>query len=159
MEDEVQISVATIKDLKTVQTLNNKLFQLEYDSGFDENLRLGWPLTAEGEAYFTDLIKNKIVFLAKNKTGVIGYLAGGIAAEDSYVTVRFGEIENIFVDEKYHKSGVGTKLVNAFKDYCLGKGVNYVKVTAYARNEGAIDFYHKNGFEISDVTLKGKIKP
>ena len=122
-------------------------------------MRLGWPLTAEGEAYFTDLIKNKIVFLAKNKTGVIGYLAGGIAAEDSYVTVRFGEIENIFVDEKYHKSGVGTKLVNAFKDYCLGKGVNYVKVTAYARNEGAIDFYHKNGFEISDVTLKGKIKP
>ena len=159
MEDEVQISVATIKDLKTVQALNNKLFQLEYDSGFDENLRLGWPLTAEGKAYFTDLIKNKIVFLAKNKTGVIGYLAGGIAAEDSYVTVRFGEIENIFVDEKYHKSGVGTKLVNAFKDYCLGKGVNYVKVTAYARNEGAIDFYHKNGFEISDVTLKGKIKP
>ena len=159
MEDEVQISVATIEDLKTVQTLNNKLFQLEYDCGFDENLRLGWPLTAEGEAYFTDLIKNKIVFLAKNKTGVIGYLAGGIAAEDSYVTVRFGEIENIFVDEKYHKSGVGTKLVNAFKDYCLGKGVNYVKVTAYARNEGAIDFYHKNGFEISDVTLKGKIKP
>jgi len=54
MEDDVQISVATIKDLKTVQALNNKLFQLEYDSGFDENLRLGWPLTAEGEAYFKD---------------------------------------------------------------------------------------------------------
>ena len=158
-KDNVQISVATIQDLKTVQLLNNKLFQLEYDSGFDETLLPGWPLTAEGEEYFADLIKNKIVFLAKRKNEVIGYLAGGIAAEDSYVTVKFGKIENIFVDEKYRKFGVGTKLIDVFKDYCLGKGADYVKVTAYALNERAINFYRKNGFEVSDVTLRVKIKP
>lgn len=158
MEYDVQISVATIKDIETVQKLNNKLFQLEYDSGFDETLLPGWPLTAEGKAYFTDLIKNKVVFLAKIKNRVVGYLAGGVAAADSYVTVKFGEVENIFVDEKYHKLGIGTKLINAFKDYCLSKGVDYLRVTAYARNERAINFYRKNGFEISDVTLKGKIK-
>lgn len=41
---DIVIRKANIEDLRTIQELNNKLFELEYNK-FDSSLKVGWPFT------------------------------------------------------------------------------------------------------------------
>lgn len=64
----------------------------------------------------------------------------------------------MFVLEEYRKYGIGTKLINTFKEYCLKNKMEELKVTANAKNYNAIKFYKKNGFDEFEITLKQKIQ-
>ena len=48
-------------------------------------------------------------------------------------------------------------LFNHFKEECKKKSIIEIKVTASFKNRNAIEFYIKNGFEESEITLKQKI--
>ena len=154
--ENIIIRKANMEDLKDIQTLNNKLFELEYYN-FDDTLKLNWPFENDGKEYFEIMIKNEIVFIAELDKNIIGYLAGSISEEASYITQSFAELDNMYVEDKYRRLGVGTLLINEFKKYCKNKNVQNIKVTASAKNNRAINFYLKNGFEEYNVTLKMKI--
>lgn len=153
---DIEIKKADITYLKDIQNLNNELFELEY-SNFDPALRVGWTFEQEGTKYFTNMLNNEIVYIALYKNIVVGYLAGSINIQGSYVTKSLAEIDNMFVLEEYRKYGIGTKLINTFKEYCLKNKIEELKVTASAKNENAIKFYMKNGFNEFEITLKQKI--
>lgn len=150
---EFTIKKATIDDLNTIQELNNKLFELEYNN-FDPSLKIGWPFEIAGEEYFKDLIENQIIYLAIMNKEIVGYLAGSIHVENSYNTTSIAELDNMFILEEYRKYGIGTKLFNEFKDYCKKNKIEELKVTASSKNANAIKFYEKNGFEHFETTLK-----
>lgn len=150
---EFTIKKATIDDLNTIQELNNKLFELEYNN-FDPSLKIGWPYEIAGEEYFKDLIENQIIYLAIMNKEIVGYLAGSIHVENSYNTTSIAELDNMFILEEYRKYGIGTKLFNEFKDYCKKNKIDELKVTASSKNINAIKFYEKNGFENFETTLK-----
>lgn len=103
------------------------------------------------------MIKNEIVFVAEIKEKIVGYLAGCICEQMSYIIETFAELDNMCIDEEYRRFGIGTLLINEFKKYCREKKVQNIKVTASAKNSRAIQFYIKNGFEDYNVTLKYKI--
>ena len=151
------IKKATIENLNEIQELNNQLFELEYNN-FDSSLKVGWPFEKEGIEYFSDMLNNQVVFIALVDNSVVGYLAGSINVESSYVTKSLAELDNMFILENYRKYGIGTKLVNEFKKYCLNIGIQEIKVTASTRNNNAIKFYKNNGFEDFEVTFKMKLK-
>ena len=153
---DIIIKKADIENLKEIQELNNQLFKLEYDN-FDPSLKVGWPFEKEGIEYFSDMLTNEIVFIALVDDIIVGYLAGSINVESSYVTKTLAELDNMFILESYRKYGIGTKLINEFKDYCKKRQIQEIKVTASAKNVNAILFYKKNGLEEFDVTLKMKI--
>lgn len=153
---DIEIKKADITYLKDIQNLNNDLFELEY-SNFDPALRVGWTFEQEGTKYFTNMLNNEIVYIALYKNIVVGYLAGSINIQGSYVTKSLAEIDNMFVLEEYRKYGIGTKLINVFKQYCKENQIEELKVTASAKNENAIKFYMKNGFNEFEITLKQKI--
>lgn len=153
---DIEIKKADITYLKDIQNLNNELFELEY-SNFDPALRVGWTFEQEGTKYFTNMLNNEIVYIALYKNIVVGYLAGSINIQGSYVTKSLAEIDNMFVLEEYRKYGIGTKLINTFKEYCLKNKIEELKVTASAKNANAIKFYMKNGFNEFEITLKQKI--
>jgi len=154
--DKVIIRKAKLEDLTFIQELNNTLFDLEYKN-FDDTLKTGWPMGNEGKEYFEDMIKNKIVFVAQLKEKIVGYLAGSICEQISYITETFAELDNMCIDEEYRRFGIGTLLIQEFKNYCRDKNIQNIKVTASAKNNNAIQFYIKNGFEDYNVTLKCKI--
>lgn len=154
--NNVTIRKATIHDLTSIQTLNNNLFELEYKN-FDDTLKTGWPFEKEGEEYFTDMINNEIVFVAKDDEKIIGYLAGSICEQVSYITETFAELDNMCIDDEYRRFGIGTMLINSFKEYCKEKEIQNIKVTASAKKSRAIEFYTRNGFEEYNVTLKFKV--
>lgn len=97
------------------------------------------------------------LYIALDKDKVVGYLAGSINIQGSYVTKSLAEIDNMFVLEQYRKYGIGTKLINTFKEYCSQNKIEELKVTAAAKNKNAIGFYMKNGFNEFEITLKQKI--
>jgi len=152
----VDVRKANINDLGDIQNLNNSLFELEYNND-DDTLKLGWPLEEEGEEYFKDMIENNIVYVAETNGKIIGYLAGSISEQISYIIETFAELDNMCVNEEYRRYGVGTLLMNEFKKYCKDNNIENIKVTASAKNTKAIQFYMKNGFEDYNVTLKYKI--
>ena len=153
---DINIRKANINDLKEIQNLNNLLFELEYNN-YDDTLKLGWPLEKEGEEYFKDVIENNIAYVAETNGKIIGYLAGSISEQISYITETFAELDNMCVNEEYRRYSVGTLLINEFKKYCKDNSIENIKVTASAKNSKAIQFYMKNGFEDYNVTLKLKV--
>lgn len=71
------IKKAILEDLKGVQKLNYKLFELEYNN-FDPDLNMEWTFSKIGEEYFKSLIEDGTVWVAIDDNKVIGYLAGSI---------------------------------------------------------------------------------
>ena len=153
---DVIIRRADISNLKDIQELNNKLFELEYKE-FDPSLKVGWPYEKEGTEYFSDMLNNEVVFIAEVNNKIVGYLAGSINVEQSYNTRTLAELDNMYILEEYRKYGIGSKLVNELKFYCRSLGIQELKVTASYKNVNAINFYRKNGFEDFDLTLKMKL--
>ena len=152
----IEIRKANLQDLSSIQELNNKLFELEYEN-FDDTLKVGWPFEEDGKEYFENMINNEIVFVAIAEEKIVGYLAGSICEQISYIKETFAELDNMFIDDEYRRFGVGTLLINSFKEYCVEKKIQNIKVTASAKNSRAIQFYIKNGFEDYNITLKYKI--
>lgn len=153
---KVIIRKAGLEDLTSIQKLNDNLFDLEFNN-FDDTLKREWALEKEGQEYFEDMIKNEIVFVAQIEEEIVGYLAGSICEEISYIKETFAELDNMCIDDEYRRFGIGTLLMDEFKKYCKEKNMQNIKVTASAKNNRAIQFYMKNGFEDYNVTLKFKI--
>ena len=154
---DIEIKKADSTYLKDIQNLNNQLFELEYNN-FDSALKVGWTFEEKGTSYFKDMLENEIVYIALDKDNVVGYLAGSINIQGSYVTKSLAEVDNMFVLEEYRKYGIGTKLIGKFKEYCLQNKIEELKVTASAKNINAISFYKKNGFNEFETTLKQEVK-
>lgn len=153
---KIIIRKATLEDLNEIQELNNKLFEFEFNN-FDDTLKVGWPFEKEGKEYFENMLNNEIVFVGEVEENIVGYLAGSICEEVSYITERFAELDNMCIDDEYRRFGIGTLLMEEFKKYCKKKNMQNIKVTASAKNSRAIQFYKKNGFEDYNITLKYKI--
>ena len=64
----MNIRRAELNDLKSVQELNNQLFDLEI-AHFDEHLIKDWPLSKDGEQYFKKAIENNFVIVAETAGG------------------------------------------------------------------------------------------
>lgn len=60
-----------------------------------------------------------------------------------FVGVVNGKIEGIFVKEEYQSSGIGRKLLDELK-----KSNKTLTLSVFQKNERAIKFYQKNGFNI-----------
>jgi ribosomal protein S18 acetylase RimI-like enzyme len=157
---ESQIKPAVIDNLEAIQKLNQMLFEKEY-ADFDNTLNRDWAFSDDGTEYFKYRITKDdgCAFVAYVDNEIVGYLAGGLM--DNNKTYRIlpnsAELENMFVLEKCRGLGVGSKLYQAFADWCKSKDVSRLRVVASAQNSGGINFYRKNGFVDYDLILEADI--
>jgi GNAT superfamily N-acetyltransferase len=150
------IRTANIEDLKFIQDLNYKLFDLEYNN-FDPALNMNWTFSETGENYFKELIKNGTIWVAEDNNKIIGYLAGNTKGTPSYATKTLAELDNLYIDEEYRKKGIGKKLIEEFKKYCILQGIKEIKVIASYKNINAREFYKNNDFDDFEITYKMKL--
>jgi len=155
---EINIKRATLNDLKTIQTLNDKLFKFEMENRLDSYVET-WPFSNNAEDYFNNLIENQFVAIAECDNNVAGYLAGSIYQDETYSCYEgiTAELENMFVEENYRKYGVGSRLIEHFNDYCKMNDVKRIIVTASFGNNDAINFYKKNGFNDYNIQLRKEL--
>lgn len=110
-----------------------------------------------GANYFKELIEEGTVWVAVDSSKIIGYLAGSIDVKPEYATKSLSELDNFYVEEEYRRQGIGKKLLEEFKKYCISKSIEEIKVTATAKNINAREFYKNNGFEDFEITYKMKL--
>jgi GNAT superfamily N-acetyltransferase len=80
----------------------------------------------------------------------IGYCVSSLSQE------KTGEIESIFVEEKYRSQNIGSALVIRALAWFDEKGSVRNRVAASAGNEGVWDFYKKFGFYPRMMVLEQK---
>jgi diamine N-acetyltransferase len=151
--NDIIIKKAEIVDLECIQNLNNDLFELEYAS-FDPDLILGWPYTTEGKEYFTDIIEHNICYISLKDKVIVGYLAGRLKIDNSYISKITAELENMCILDSCRGLGIGNLLMNEFIKVCKQNDIERIIVTASSKNSNAIEFYKKQGFTDYNRTLK-----
>lgn len=152
----IVIRKANINDLYDVQKLNNELFKIECEN-YDNSLIENWPLSREGAEYFSDEIINNIVLVACVNEQIVGYLAGTLNSQYSYNNNIQAELDNMCILKNYRNIGIGRRLFEEFKIICKENKVDEIKVIASYENIDAIEFYKRNNFKESEITLKCKL--
>jgi GNAT superfamily N-acetyltransferase len=149
------IRQAILQDVAMLQDLNHELFLS--DSRHDPSLNNNWPYEKEGKKYFKDAVAGKVgeastCLIAEADNQAIGYLSA-FAKSPVTNTVRYAELDTLFVKETYRNQGVGGLLVEAFLQWAQKQQVDQVSVAAYALNTKALAFYKRHGFEPSVMRL------
>ena len=80
-----------------------------------------------------------IVYLAEDKGESVGYC---IASVDGLT----GEIDSVFVNERYRGKGVGEKLISRGLKWLEAQKCEAIKVSIAEGNENVLGFYRRFGF-------------
>ena len=133
-----------------------------YREEWQDAMALAWKtfLKFEADDYTAEGIKSFQDFITDNSLYRM-FLAGGyemVVAMDGSVmvgmiTVRSGgHISLLFVDEKYHRRGVGRSLMQYLCNYLLTEtGVSRVTVNA---SPYGVELYHKLGFRDTGLEMQ-----
>lgn len=94
------------------------------------------------------LSKEKFYILtARDKGKLIGYCI-------SSKTDKEGEVESLYVEPNYRKSGIGKQFIRDSIKWLEHQNVDEIILKVAAGNEQVVDFYRTFGFEISTLKLK-----
>jgi diamine N-acetyltransferase len=151
MEDIIFIE-ADARDLNLIQPLWEKLnqhhrhqksdFQEHYENfTFPERSKTLLKKSLSGEMHI-GMLKDK-------KSGIIlAYCITTISAD------REGEIDSIYVLEKYRGRGFGDMLIKRSLEWMDEKGVKKKTVRVSAGNQKAVSFYERYGFRPRSLMLE-----
>jgi GNAT superfamily N-acetyltransferase len=121
----------------------------------DLTLNLNWP-TEHGLARFTKALSDpdRLVMVAEDGDQIIGHLTASLSGPSLMRPLLVATLGSIYVRPAYRGQKIGVNLVEEFKAWARRHGAQYAGVTAYARNEGAVRFYERNGFAMRSVVLE-----
>ena len=113
-----------IHDIETVYEKSNNAVSLKVASGFFKK---------DKKKFISSTLRNCKNSVYEHE----GKIVGVISSSADY-------IEGLFVLPGFWGRGIGTELLNSVTD-----GKNEIFLQVYADNKRAVNFYQKNGFEIS----------
>jgi ribosomal protein S18 acetylase RimI-like enzyme len=134
------------------------------------------PLWEKLRAYHAPLLDDKPPFLFEpRKQGIIDKAAPGglrielVGASSSQADVaycistlsvnRCGEIDSIFVEERYRGCGIGSELLRRALAWLDDAGASSKVVTVANGNEGALALYQRFGFHPHKILLQQRHDP
>lgn len=155
---EVVIKRAVLEDLPIVQRLGYDLLEYERQR-WDNTLNPNWPFSEAGERSYKNAISERYTILAFLDKQAVGFLIGTIQvppAESARNTIT-ANLNNIYVDESKRNQNIGSKLFEAFREYCQENNVETINVTVNSQNIQAIKFYEKCNFISSRIIMSNHI--
>lgn len=142
-----------IQSLKRIQQIGRTTFE-ETFSTFNtaENMLSYLENEFSTEKLTEELLEpNSEFFIVSVNEKVIGYLKVNIgAAQTEFNAANSLEIQRIYVLKTYHGKKVGQLLYAQAEELAQKKQVDFIWLGVWEKNERAIHFYQKNGFEIID---------
>ncbi|MEA3354888.1 MAG: GNAT family N-acetyltransferase [Patescibacteria group bacterium] len=156
IKPKITFKKALPKDWEIIQKLNHQIFQ--DNSQYDKYEDVNWPFSKNGINYFKKVTSNKNYYclIIYDDDKPIGYLAG-VEKKFGYRTNKTAEIENMGISPQYRSQGLGTKLINKFRQWCKQKNFTHIYVNSYYKNKKAINFYKNQGLKPIDISLEGKV--
>ena len=106
--------------------------------------------------------KNGKCFLAIEDGKAIGLIMGTIPDYDEfdyldYKCPKRGIVTELVVSKKIRSKGIGGQLLSKIEEYFKSQKCEYVLIDVFAYNNGAINFYNKNGYHARMITDIKKI--
>jgi len=145
MKSGITVEHATIEDLSQMAKLLAVLFAIEKDFQIDfEKQLLGIQTLFKDNR--TDLL------VAKYENSVVGMITMQrliSSAEGGYI----GQIEDLVVDEKYRKMGVGSRLINKMRVIAQEYKYKRIQLAADIDNSNALEFYNRRGFNKTNLNV------
>lgn len=149
----IKIRVAKSNDWKSIQKLNNEVFQNDKEN--DPDMDLNWPYTEKGIKYYKSLANGTYghCFIAEEDGKAVGYVALSIK-DFGYRKSKYVEVENIGVSPEHRSQGIGEKLIEKASEWAKEQGAQRLYVEAFWGNTKAIKYYKNNGFVEIGIELE-----
>jgi diamine N-acetyltransferase len=152
MEQYFLIKKGHKSDLDLIKPLWEKLNQLHFDVSpyFKSRFQnMNW------EKRKTKLIEKsrEILFeyvVDKENNTIIGYCISTTNKEDE----KIGEIDSIFIEETYRKSGLGERLMDNAIRWLNSKGTETQKLLVGVGNESVLEYYKRFDFYPLHIVLQ-----
>jgi len=157
---EVKIKSATVEHLEDIRKAHVMLSEKVHKDFDDKTINRNWAFSQDGEEYLKEriIMDDGFISVAYADDKIVGYLIGGInASRSDRIPPDIAELESMFVLDECRDMGVGTKLCQAFEEWCKSKGIKRMRVIVFTENKGGINFYRKNGFADYDLILEKDI--
>lgn len=155
----MNIRTANLVDIEKILFLEEQVFQLH------SKKRPDW-IDCKKRPNNYDFIKNIIesnsgkIFIAEYENEIIGHCIISIREiknHPMFFDMKNIEIEDLCVDEKYRKKGVGKKLFEEVKMYSKEIGIKYIELSVWEFNKNAITFYENLGMKTRIKRMELKI--
>lgn len=146
--------VSSIEEAKECDKLLTLLIQDE--KKYNENTKDDY-IVDNWYSSFIDKDDSQL-FIAVNDNEIVGYIyVKIITTSDSSDISTEASISGIYVKENFRKQGIGTKLINEARKWCINKGVTYLKLNVLEGNSTALNLYKKLGFNDFSRVLRNKL--
>ena len=117
----------------------------------DLSKQFGYDLSTEetmNQIKSVNLMEDHCAFVAIiEDEKIVGWTHAFIATRIE--TKSFVEIGGLVVDENFRNKGIGKKLIDRIKEWCVDKGISLLRVRCNKKRVEAHKFYSKIGFEES----------
>ena len=149
MTQNIEITIASKRDLSEIQYLFRKMFELSH---IDQNIE--YPYTDQGIYYLQQCREHHMAFVAKDTGNVVGFLTGAIEDALPFKTYQQqGHLHNLFVLDAYRGQGIGKQLISQFIRECQNNRVDRI-ITDSDDTEPLRHFYTSFGFRITGVNYE-----
>jgi len=142
---------AGIDDAAAISHLGGVTFALAYGAIVRPEDMAGYVANTFAPSRISDEIKalDSMYLIAEIESAVIGYAKLATKVPPAVVPAGYQlELERLYLDERYRGKGVGEKLLSAACSKLVEAGHRGLWLRVWQKNEGAIRFYQRHGFEI-----------
>ncbi|MBS3087156.1 GNAT family N-acetyltransferase [Candidatus Pacearchaeota archaeon] len=152
----MRIRKATLRDVGGILILCKKLEDSHQKDG--ENAPTSF-MKSKRSILEKDISSGKgAVFLSEDEEGFIGYVfVVKIPPKEKAGKNSAGYISDLYVEEKYRKSGLGSELIKEAQEWLRKKGKKNVTLHVESWNIGAINLYRKLEFKDKSIRMEKKL--
>jgi GNAT superfamily N-acetyltransferase len=147
MTTEVIIRKAAAEDVPSILGLWKELMD------FHKELDLIFSRSADGHERFADFVTGHIssetsnVFVADAGKDIVGYCVAIVEKYPPVIEIKeYGLVQDLAVEEKHRRSGIGKRLLEEARSWFSEKGVHRLEARVAKSNRSATDFWAKMGF-------------
>lgn len=77
---------------------------------------------------------------------------------ECFVSHRYLNFADLYVEEEYRKQGIGKQLIQAVKNWAKVKEVDYIELLVLKQNTKAMQLYLEQEFEVTHSTMRYLLK-
>ena len=155
----------TIREYKQEdrEAVEKCIFELqELELNLDPEVRQNSPeITHSYFDYLTKNLEKKSgkMFVAENEDEIVGFVAITLEKGTApYTKIKhYAYITDIAVLAQHRSRGIGKLLLVEAEKFAVKAGLDMLYLDVMAKNNLALDFYHKNGFREENVGLFKKL--
>lgn len=148
----IQLTKLQPSDLSELVLLSRSTFSISYSSmNTPENMAQYMNHAFSKEQLLAELNSpDSEFYFAYSNTDIVGYLKINFKeAQTEFKETKGLEVERIYVVKNFQGQQIGKRLINFTLQTAKEKKLDYIWLGVWDKNIKAIEFYKKNGFEIS----------